>query len=229
MSVGLGIELPFESGLNPYVGLGVNFRYFFARKTMFVKYAQGFVVMPGGFGTFDELFEALTLVQTGKVTSFPIVLVGVGLLVGAADLVPRGRAGAGHGQRQGPRPLRAHRRPGGGGAGDGRRRRASRPWEHRGMTWLFAVVAVAVMGVAAVVATGRGGGLAEVYDDRLDARVQADGPLTARDLAEVRFNTAVRGYRMSEVDALIDRLVAELAERQSPDRPDEGAAPDGPA
>jgi uncharacterized protein (TIGR00730 family) len=76
VSVGLGIELPFESGLNPYVDLGVNFRYFFTRKTMFVKYAQGFIVLPGGFGTLDELFEALTLVQTQKVTSFPIVLVG---------------------------------------------------------------------------------------------------------------------------------------------------------
>ena len=75
-SVGLGIELPFETGLNQFVDLGVNFRYFFARKTMFVKYAQGFVVLPGGFGTLDELFEALTLVQTGKVTSFPIVLIG---------------------------------------------------------------------------------------------------------------------------------------------------------
>ena len=75
-SVGLGIELPFEAGLNEFVDLGVNFRYFFARKTMFVKYAQGFVVLPGGFGTLDELFEALTLVQTQKVTSFPIVLLG---------------------------------------------------------------------------------------------------------------------------------------------------------
>jgi hypothetical protein len=74
VSVGLGIELPFASGLNPYVNLGINFRYFFVRKTMFVKYAQGFVVMPGGFGTLDELFEALTLVQTHKVTSFPVVL-----------------------------------------------------------------------------------------------------------------------------------------------------------
>jgi uncharacterized protein (TIGR00730 family) len=76
ISVGLGIELPFEQGMNEYVTLGVNFRYFFARKTMFVKYAQGFVVLPGGFGTFDELFEALTLVQTHKVTEFPIALVG---------------------------------------------------------------------------------------------------------------------------------------------------------
>ncbi|WP_067781596.1 TIGR00730 family Rossman fold protein [Actinomyces vulturis] len=75
VSVGLGIELPMEQGMNDYVDLGVNFRYFFARKTMFVKYADGFVVMPGGFGTFDELFESLTLVQTKKVSSFPIVLV----------------------------------------------------------------------------------------------------------------------------------------------------------
>jgi uncharacterized protein (TIGR00730 family) len=76
LSVGLGIELPFEQGLNPWVDLGVGFRYFFARKTMFVKYAQAFVCLPGGFGTLDELFEALVLVQTGKVTRFPVVLFG---------------------------------------------------------------------------------------------------------------------------------------------------------
>jgi uncharacterized protein (TIGR00730 family) len=75
-SVGLGIELPREQGMNEFVDVGVNFRYFFARKTMFVKYARGFVVLPGGFGTLDELFEAVTLVQTDKVTSFPIVLMG---------------------------------------------------------------------------------------------------------------------------------------------------------
>jgi uncharacterized protein (TIGR00730 family) len=74
VSVGLGIELPFEQSLNDWVDIGVQFRYFFARKTMFVKYAQGFVVFPGGFGTLDELFEALTLVQTTKVTSFPVIL-----------------------------------------------------------------------------------------------------------------------------------------------------------
>jgi len=85
VSVGLGIELPFESGLNPHVNLGINFRYFFARKTMFVKYAQGFVVLPGGFGTLDELFEALTLVQTQKVTSFPVVLFGSGYWQGLLD------------------------------------------------------------------------------------------------------------------------------------------------
>ena len=75
-SVGLGIELPHEQSLNQYLTLGITFRYFFARKTMFLKYSQGFVVMPGGMGTLDELFEALVLAQTGKVTSFPIVLVG---------------------------------------------------------------------------------------------------------------------------------------------------------
>jgi uncharacterized protein (TIGR00730 family) len=85
VSVGLGIELPFEQGLNQWVGLGINFRYFFARKTMFVKYAEGFIVLPGGFGTLDELFEALTLVQTTKVTSFPIVLVGREYWTGLLD------------------------------------------------------------------------------------------------------------------------------------------------
>ena len=77
LSIGLGIELPFESGLNEWVDMGINFRYFFARKTMFVKYSQGFIVVPGGLGTLDELFEALTLVQTQKVTRFPIALIGV--------------------------------------------------------------------------------------------------------------------------------------------------------
>ena len=76
VSVGLGIELPLESGLNDYVNVGVEFRYFFVRKTVFIKYSQAFVVLPGGFGTMDELFEALTLVATGKITKFPIVLVG---------------------------------------------------------------------------------------------------------------------------------------------------------
>ena len=75
-SVGLGIELPFEQRLNDWVDIGLNFRYFFARKTMFVKYAQAFVILPGGFGTLDELFEALTLVQTRKVTRFPVILFG---------------------------------------------------------------------------------------------------------------------------------------------------------
>jgi uncharacterized protein (TIGR00730 family) len=91
ISVGLGIELPFEAGMNDWVDLGVNFRYFFVRKTMFVKYSQGFVVLPGGLGTLDELFEALTLAQTQKVTTFPIVLVGTaywsGLVSWLRDIV----------------------------------------------------------------------------------------------------------------------------------------------
>lgn len=96
-SVGLGIELPFEQGLNPYVDIGLNFRYFFVRKMMFVKYAQGFVVLPGGLGTLDELFEALTLVQTQKVTRFPIVLFGSAYWGGLVDwlkntLIAQGKA-----------------------------------------------------------------------------------------------------------------------------------------
>ena len=87
VSVGLGIELPREQGMNDYVDLGVHFRYFFARKTMFVKYSDGFVVMPGGFGTLDELFESITLVQTRKVESFPVVLVGRGYWGGLIDWI----------------------------------------------------------------------------------------------------------------------------------------------
>jgi uncharacterized protein (TIGR00730 family) len=87
VSVGLGIELPFEQRMNDWVDVGIVFRYFFARKTMFVKYAQGFVVLPGGFGTLDELFEALTLVQTRKVTAFPLVLVGSQYWQGLLDWV----------------------------------------------------------------------------------------------------------------------------------------------
>ena len=87
VSVGLGVELPWESGLNEWVDVGVHFRYFFARKTMFVKYAQAFVILPGGFGTLDELFEALTLVQTRKVTRFPVVLMGSGYWAGLLDWI----------------------------------------------------------------------------------------------------------------------------------------------
>ena len=87
VSVGLGIELPLEQGMNDYVDLGINFRYFFARKTMFLKYSDGFVVMPGGMGTLDELFEAVTLVQTGKVSTFPIVLVGSAYWRGLVDWI----------------------------------------------------------------------------------------------------------------------------------------------
>nr|WP_257202440.1 TIGR00730 family Rossman fold protein [Corynebacterium cystitidis] len=76
LSVGLGIELPHEQRLNDWVDVGLNFRYFFVRKTMFLKYSQAFITLPGGFGTMDELFEVLCMVQTGKVTNYPIVLMG---------------------------------------------------------------------------------------------------------------------------------------------------------
>ena len=89
VSVGCNIELPQEQHLNPYVTLGVDFRYFFVRKTMFVKYAEGFSVFPGGFGTLDELFEALTLVQTGKILHFPVVLFGSDYWAGLIDWLGR--------------------------------------------------------------------------------------------------------------------------------------------
>ena len=94
-SIGLGIELPHEQGLNQWVNLGVNFRYFFARKTMFVKYSRGFIVMPGGFGTMDELFESATLVQTGKIRSFPVVLVGTDYWSGLVDWIRSSMVDAG--------------------------------------------------------------------------------------------------------------------------------------
>ncbi len=75
-SVGCNIELPFEQGANPYVNRLVDFRYFFVRKTMFIKYSVAFIIFPGGFGTLDELFEALTLIQTGKIYQFPVILFG---------------------------------------------------------------------------------------------------------------------------------------------------------
>jgi hypothetical protein len=87
MSVGCNIELPHEQDINDYVDLGVNFRYFFARKTMFVKYADGFVILPGGYGTLDEMFEALTLIQTGKIRHFPVILVGTAFFAGLFDWI----------------------------------------------------------------------------------------------------------------------------------------------
>ncbi|HEV7587508.1 MAG TPA: TIGR00730 family Rossman fold protein [Longimicrobium sp.] len=87
LSVGCNIELPFEQAVNPYVDLAINFRYFFVRKTMFVKYAEAFVIFPGGFGTLDELLEALTLIQTGKVRNFPVVLFGQAFWGGFLDWI----------------------------------------------------------------------------------------------------------------------------------------------
>lgn len=85
LSVGLNIVLPFEQHINPYVDIAVDFDYFFIRKTMLVKYSKAFVVLPGGFGTMDELFEALTLIQTGKIENFPVVLVGKSYWGGLID------------------------------------------------------------------------------------------------------------------------------------------------
>ncbi len=87
LSIGCNIELPREQAINPYVDLGVEFRYFFARKTMFVKYADGFAIFPGGFGTLDELFESLTLIQTGRIRHFPVVLIGKAYWSGLLDWI----------------------------------------------------------------------------------------------------------------------------------------------
>ncbi len=114
LSVGCNIELPHEQGMNPYVDLGVEFRYFFARKVMFVKYADGFVILPGGFGTLDELFEALTLIQTGKVRHFPVVLVGRVVLGRAARLDARHAPRPGGDRRRRPLAVPRHGRPRGG-------------------------------------------------------------------------------------------------------------------
>ena len=95
ISVGLGIELPHEQSMNQWINRGVNFRYFFARKTMFVKYSQGFIVMPGGFGTMDELFESATLVQIGKIRSFPLVLVGTEYWSGLVEWIRSSMVDAG--------------------------------------------------------------------------------------------------------------------------------------
>src|SRR5437773_4525954 len=84
-SIGCNIELPFEQGPNPYLDISLDFRYFFVRKTMFVKYAEAFIIFPGGFGSMDELFEALTLIQTGKVRNFPVVLFGKSYWQGLLD------------------------------------------------------------------------------------------------------------------------------------------------
>jgi uncharacterized protein (TIGR00730 family) len=95
LSVGCNIELPFEQTPNPYLNLSINFRYFFVRKTMFVKFSNGFVIFPGGFGTLDELFEALTLVQTHKINRFPTILFGSGYWAGLLDWVKTTQLAAG--------------------------------------------------------------------------------------------------------------------------------------
>ena len=133
ISVGLGIELPFEQRLNDWVDVGINFRYFFARKTMFVKYAQAFVILPGGFGTLDETFEALTLVQTRKVTRFPVVLLGTRYWGGLLDWMRSSVVAGGKSRGRRPRPDPPHRRRGRGRRPHRRRpRRALRAGTPRG-------------------------------------------------------------------------------------------------
>src|SRR5256884_536139 len=95
LSIGCNIELPFEQGLNPYVERAINFRYFFVRQTLFVKHSTGFIVFPGGYGTMDELFEALTLIQTGKVKHFPVILFGRAYWQGLAEWLRDRGAGEG--------------------------------------------------------------------------------------------------------------------------------------
>jgi uncharacterized protein (TIGR00730 family) len=95
LSIGCNIELPFEQGSNPYLTRSLNFKFFFVRKTMFVKYATAFIVFPGGYGTLDELFEALTLIQTGKVKDFPVILFGKEYWKGMGEWLSRTVAGQG--------------------------------------------------------------------------------------------------------------------------------------
>jgi uncharacterized protein (TIGR00730 family) len=129
LSVGLGIELPFEQSLNEWVDLGLEFRYFFARKTMFVKYAQAFVILPGGFGTMDELFEALTLVQTRKVNQFPVILMGSAFWAPLLDWLRGSLAAQGYIAESDLDLFTGHRRRGRGGADHRRgvRGRADKP------------------------------------------------------------------------------------------------------
>jgi len=118
-SVGCNIELPHEQKPNPYLDLFVEFRYFFVRKVMLVKYSTAFVCMPGGFGTMDEIFETATLIQTGKILGFPLILVGREYWTPAR--LPVGHHGArGHGERGGDAAPHRHRRPRGGGGADRR-------------------------------------------------------------------------------------------------------------
>ena len=132
LSIGCNIELPFEQGSNAYLTRSLNFRFFFVRKTMFVKYATAFIVFPGGFGTLDELFEALTLIQTGKVTHFPVILFGRDVLGGPRRLADRHGRGREEDQSFRPRSLPGHRRPGRSGRGSSSRLGPEKPVEpHR--------------------------------------------------------------------------------------------------
>ena len=234
VSVGLGIELPMETGLNDYVEVGLEFRYFFVRKTCFIKYSQAFVVLPGGFGTMDELFEALTLVATGKITKFPIVLVGrsywSGLLGWLQDTMLAGgqhrargvqpdqrggrarRGGRDHPpgtRRPGPRRLSPARR----GRRGNRARRcdsAHRAWHDAYVPVLMILVAVAILVGVFFVATGRGGELAY---ERADHAPLDLGPVSATDVALLRPPTALWGYNMQVTDEALEQIAQAVRDR----------------
>ena len=182
---------------------------------MFVKYSQGYVVLPGGLGTLDELFEALTLVQTKKVTQFPIVLIGTDYWTGLLGWL-RDVALADGKISQSDLDMLVLTDDVDEAVALMVAARRTCP-----MMWFFAILVVLVMGGVAAVAAGRGTPMSEAYDDRPDALVPADGPLRADDLRRVRFSLAFRGYRMSEVDALLDRLARQLdASRPEPPAPE---------
>ena len=115
LSIGCNIELPFEQGSNAYLTRSLNFKFFFVRKTMFVKYATAFIVFPGGYGTLDELFEALTLIQTGKVKHFPVILFGSEYWAGLVDWLTRHRGRRAQDQPGRPQAVPGDRRSGRGG------------------------------------------------------------------------------------------------------------------
>ena len=240
---GSASSCPSRPGLNEYVDLGVNFRYFFARKTMFVKYAQGFVVLPGGFGTLDELFEALTLVQTQKVTRFPIVLLGTDVLGRAARLAARHGWPSGTINAARPRAAHGHRRRRRGRRGDRRGRDPERwargpaaaaggpvephparhaprvgpaghrrigPWSRTSSScsspsrsWWRCSAWRAVGCPADPLPSGA-----------QDLRPGTPRAPAAADVDAVRFDTALRGYRMDEVDDRLEVLRGDLAERE---------------
>ena len=192
---------------------------------MFVKYAQGFVVLPGGLGTFDELFEALTLVQTQKVTSFPVVLIGVDYWSGLLDWLRDTVLAEGKINAADLDMLTLTDDVDEAVGDDGRRPRRPGPHARRpsgrsdAMMWFFAILIVLAMGGVALVAAGRGGSMRRGVR-RPPRRPRpggrpADRRRPARGCAS---RSALRGYRMSEVDALLERLAAQLEDRAGPAR-----------
>ena len=212
VSVGLGIELPLEMGLNDYVEVGLEFRYFFVRKTCFIKYSQAFVVLPGGFGTMDELFEAVTLVATGKITKFPIVLVGrsywTGLLGWLQDtMLAEGNIGPAElgllSVADEPGEVVEIIRAAHAGWAEtdnssaallpGRCDIAHQAWHDLYVPVVMILVAVAILVGVFVAATGRGGELAYEQADHAPLDL---GPVSATDVAMLRPPTALWGYNM---------------------------------